>query len=145
MTKSNTDVDATSTAGEPAGAANRSLPIAKIAIGLAAIVALVVLGRGAGGYVQLFAQWVESVGIFGPVVFILGYAAAVVAFVPASLLTLARVPSSASAREHWTASRSDSRFPTCSAVRNSVSRCPILSQGVATVRESGHAGPSPRR
>ncbi len=31
MTKLNTDVDATATAGEPAGAANRSLPIAKIA------------------------------------------------------------------------------------------------------------------
>ncbi len=76
MTESNTDVDATG-----------GLPIAKIAIGLAAVVALVLLGRAAGGYIQPFAEWVEGVGIFGPVVFILAYAAAVVAFVPASLLT----------------------------------------------------------
>ena len=84
MTESNTDVDATASARE---AASGGLPIAKIAIGLAAVVALVLLGRAAGGYIQPFAEWVEGVGIFGPVVFILAYAAAVVAFVPASLLT----------------------------------------------------------
>lgn len=47
------------------------------------------LGRAAGGYVQTFAQWVNGLGAWGPAVFIAGYAVAVVAFVPASLLTIA--------------------------------------------------------
>ena len=38
---------------------------------------------------RAFARWVESLGFWGPAVFIAGYALAVVAFVPASLLTLA--------------------------------------------------------
>ena len=33
--------------------------------------------------------WVESVGVWGPVVFVLAYATATVAFIPGSLLTLA--------------------------------------------------------
>jgi uncharacterized membrane protein YdjX (TVP38/TMEM64 family) len=49
---------------------------------------LVVLGRIAGGYIQPFAQWVDGLGFWGPAVFAFGYAIAVVAFVPASLLTL---------------------------------------------------------
>ena len=85
MTESNTDVGATAPVRE---AASGGLPIAKVAIGLAAVAALILLGRAAGGYIQPFAAWVEGLGIFGPVVFILAYAAAVVAFVPASLLTL---------------------------------------------------------
>lgn len=36
-----------------------------------------------------FAAWVDSLGAWGPVVFILGYAIAAVAFVPGSVLTLA--------------------------------------------------------
>jgi uncharacterized membrane protein YdjX (TVP38/TMEM64 family) len=52
------------------------------------LVVLVALGRAAGGYIQPFAQWVDGLGLWGPAVFILGYAIAVVAFVPASLLTL---------------------------------------------------------
>jgi uncharacterized membrane protein YdjX (TVP38/TMEM64 family) len=39
--------------------------------------------------VPAFAEWVEGLGVLGPVVFVLGYALAVVAFVPGSLLTLA--------------------------------------------------------
>lgn len=50
---------------------------------------LVVVGRLAGGYLPGFAAWVNGLGVWGPVVFVLGYALAVVAFVPASLLTLA--------------------------------------------------------
>lgn len=57
---------------------------------MAALVAgLFVLGRKAGGEIPRFAEWVASLGALGPVVFIGGYALAVVAFVPASLLTLA--------------------------------------------------------
>jgi len=51
--------------------------------------ALVVLGRKAGAYIPQFAQWVDSLGVWGPFVFILGYIVAAVAFVPGVLLTLA--------------------------------------------------------
>ena len=67
----------------------RSIPWSRILIGLIALVALVVLGRQLGGYLPQFAAWVDTLGIWGPVVFIVGYAAAAVAFVPGSLLTLA--------------------------------------------------------
>lgn len=65
------------------------LPLAKLAIGLAAVVALLALARQGGAYVPRFAAWVDGLGVWGPVVFVVGYAAAVVAFVPGSLLTLA--------------------------------------------------------
>jgi uncharacterized membrane protein YdjX (TVP38/TMEM64 family) len=61
----------------------------RIALAVLAIGVVVVLGRAAGGYVPQFAQWVDSLGFWGPVVFVLGYAAAAVAFVPGSILTLA--------------------------------------------------------
>ena len=69
--------------------AERRLPIGKILLGVAALVGVVALGRAAGQYVPVFAEWVEGLGVLGPVIFVLGYAVAVVAFVPASLLTLA--------------------------------------------------------
>ncbi len=65
------------------------LAFARIGIGLAALVALVLIGREAGGYVPRFAQWVDGLGPWGPAVFVLGYTVAVVAFVPGSILTLA--------------------------------------------------------
>lgn len=61
----------------------------KIVIALIAVAALIVIGRQLGGYIPAFAEWVDSLGILGPVVFILGYAAATLAFVPGSLLTMA--------------------------------------------------------
>jgi len=64
------------------------LPAARIALAIVALGALVLLGRTAGGYVQEFAGWVEGLGFWGPVVFIAAYTVAVVAFVPASILTL---------------------------------------------------------
>ena len=63
-------------------------PLLKILAIAIALVVLLVLGRTAGGYVQGFAQWVDGLGFWGPAVFVLGYVIAVVAFVPASLLTL---------------------------------------------------------
>jgi uncharacterized membrane protein YdjX (TVP38/TMEM64 family) len=63
-------------------------PLLKIVAGAIGLVVLVVLGRTAGGYIQPFAQWVDGLGFWGPAVFVFGYAIAVVAFVPASLLTL---------------------------------------------------------
>jgi len=56
---------------------------------VAVVAALVVAGRLAGGALPRFTAWVNGLGVWGPIVFILGYAAAVVAFVPGSVLTLA--------------------------------------------------------
>lgn len=69
--------------------AARKLPLARIALGVVALLGLLALARAAGGYVPQFAQWVDQLGAWGPLVFIFGYAVAVVAFVPGSLLTLA--------------------------------------------------------
>ena len=62
-----------------------------VRVGLIAVgVALVIfLGRQAGAYVPQFASWVETLGVWGPIVFIAGYAIATVAFIPGSVLTLA--------------------------------------------------------
>ncbi|MEJ7758127.1 MAG: TVP38/TMEM64 family protein [Gemmatimonadaceae bacterium] len=59
------------------------------AIALAVIALLFMLGRVAAEPLQNFAMWVESLGPLAPVVFIAGYIAATVAFVPGSILTLA--------------------------------------------------------
>lgn len=61
----------------------------KIALAVAALVLLVVLGRQAAAYLDDFVGWVESLGAWGPIVFIAGYAVGTVAFVPGSLLTMA--------------------------------------------------------
>jgi uncharacterized membrane protein YdjX (TVP38/TMEM64 family) len=82
----------TSPIEEPEEAARepgRTIPYGKIAIAIAAIAALITLGRSAGGMIPVFAEWVDGLGPLGPIVFILGYAIAVVAFIPGSLLTLA--------------------------------------------------------
>ena len=70
-------------------AANGKPAYGKIAIGIAAFVLLYLLARQAGAYVPAVAAWVESLGVYGPVAFILIYAAAVIGFVPGALLTLA--------------------------------------------------------
>jgi uncharacterized membrane protein YdjX (TVP38/TMEM64 family) len=72
-----------------APAPGRAVPWSRIALGAAALAGLIALGRVAGGELQSFASWVDGLGAWGPAVFIAGYALAVVAFVPASLLTLA--------------------------------------------------------
>ena len=63
---------------------------------VAAVVVLVVLGLvvktvgpAAAPYVSKFLAWVDSLGVWAPVVFIVGYAVCTVAFVPGSLLTMA--------------------------------------------------------
>ncbi|MQA89828.1 MAG: TVP38/TMEM64 family protein [Gemmatimonas sp.] len=59
-------------------------------IGALLLVALLVwIGRTVGGRLPAFVDWVESQGTWAPILFVLGYAAATVAFVPGSLLTLA--------------------------------------------------------
>ncbi len=73
----------------PAAPKPSKLSLSKIVVGLAALVAIVALGRSGGAYLPAFATWVEGLGVWGPIVFILAYALAAVAFVPGSLLTLA--------------------------------------------------------
>jgi uncharacterized membrane protein YdjX (TVP38/TMEM64 family) len=64
-------------------------PLARLGLLVIVIAGLVVLGRQAGRYIPQFARWVDGLGVWGPLVFIAGYALATVAFVPGSLLTLA--------------------------------------------------------
>lgn len=55
----------------------------------AAIVVLLLLGRRLGAALPTFKTWVGSLGAWGSVAFIAGYALAVVAFVPGLVLTIA--------------------------------------------------------
>jgi uncharacterized membrane protein YdjX (TVP38/TMEM64 family) len=61
----------------------------RLVIVAAAIAVLVLAGRRLGALVPGFQAWVAGLGAWGPLAFIAGYALAVVAFVPGSLLTLA--------------------------------------------------------
>lgn len=65
------------------------IPFGKVALVVVALVAVIALGREAGAYVPRFASWVDGLGPWGPVAFVVGYAVATVAFVPGSVLTLA--------------------------------------------------------
>ena len=67
----------------------RPLPIGRILGGLVAVVLLISVGRQVGGRLPQFAEWVDGLGVWGPAVFVAGYAGATVAFVPGSVLTLA--------------------------------------------------------
>lgn len=73
----------------PAETPRSGLPWLRIGLALVAVGALFALGREAAAAIPAFARWVDSLGALGPAVFVLGYALAVVAFVPGSLLTLA--------------------------------------------------------
>jgi len=78
------------TEGPTGGAARgRRLPVVKILLAAAAVAALILLGRAAGTQMQAFVAWVDGLGAWGPVVFVAGYVAACVAFVPGALLTIA--------------------------------------------------------
>ncbi|MEN8184008.1 MAG: TVP38/TMEM64 family protein [Myxococcota bacterium] len=71
------------------GQEERKLPVMRIVFGLMALGALLLLGRELGGAIPGFAEWVQGLGVWGPIVFVIGYALAVVAFAPGSVLTLA--------------------------------------------------------
>ncbi len=85
MSERPTSLDLTRSA-PPSG--RRRFPLAKVLLALAVLAALVLAGRQRAGLLPRFALWVESLGVWGPVVFVLGYVVATVAFVPGSLLTL---------------------------------------------------------
>ncbi len=61
----------------------------RVAGGLVVLALVVFAGRRAAALIPTFAEWVESLGVLGPIVFVAGYVVATVAFVPGSLLTLA--------------------------------------------------------
>lgn len=62
-----------------------------VAVASVALVAMLVLGRFGGRYVPEFVARIRSFGALGPIVYVLGYTVAMVAGIPASVLTLARV------------------------------------------------------
>ncbi len=70
----------------PATAVSR---VARTAIVVVGVGVLVWTGRSVGAYVPAFAAWVDGLGALGPIVFMVGYIVATVAFIPGSLLTLA--------------------------------------------------------
>ena len=63
--------------------------LAKPLLLAAALVAFIVVAQRAGGYIPAFAEWVDGLGVWGPLVFVVGYAAATVSFLPGSLMTMA--------------------------------------------------------
>ena len=85
----NATTPAVDSAGSPSGSKSRTKLILYIVAGLAVLTAVILGGRQIAAYIPRFAEWVASLGVWGPVVFILGYAVAAIAFVPGSLLTLA--------------------------------------------------------
>ena len=68
---------------------SRTTIVIRALLALGIVVALLFAGRRLGALVPEFAQYIEGLGAVGPLVFILGYAVATVAFIPGSLLTLA--------------------------------------------------------
>jgi hypothetical protein len=56
----------------PGGTSGRGRPVLQVALALAVLAGVVLLGRVAGGYVPRFAAWVESAGVWGPLTFIVG-------------------------------------------------------------------------
>jgi uncharacterized membrane protein YdjX (TVP38/TMEM64 family) len=76
-------------ASERAAPRSRLAGAKQMALALGALTLLVLLARQAGHHVPAVAQWVDGLGFWGPLAFIFAYAAAVVAFVPGALLTLA--------------------------------------------------------
>jgi uncharacterized membrane protein YdjX (TVP38/TMEM64 family) len=71
------------------GPTRRRLPLARLLAVAAGLVVLVVAGRTAAPHLEGFIHRVQGLGPWGPTVFIAGYVAACVAFVPAWILTVA--------------------------------------------------------
>ena len=73
----------------PATPPSRATLAVRIAIAIAIVVAVLLVGKRLGAMVPAFATYINSLGAIGPVVFVLGYIAACVAFIPGMILTLA--------------------------------------------------------
>jgi uncharacterized membrane protein YdjX (TVP38/TMEM64 family) len=79
----------TTATADPPKSSSRGKLVLYIVIGLIAAILLILGGRQLGVYIPQFRAWVEGLGALAPVVFILGYAVATVAFIPGSALTVA--------------------------------------------------------
>jgi len=75
-------------AGQTADAARRP-SIGRLALLAALVAAGLFVAQRVGGELPVWVDRIESLGFWGPAAFVLAYAAAVVLFVPGSLLTLA--------------------------------------------------------
>ncbi len=78
--------EAVRTAGARTSKAGLALRVGAVVV---LIAALLLFGRRVAGYLPEFTAWVDGLGVWGPIVFVLGYTVATVAFIPGSLLTLA--------------------------------------------------------
>lgn len=74
---------------DPQAPPRRAAFIGRTALVLVMITALVLGGRYIAPLIPQFARFVASLGALGPLLFVVGYALATVAFVPGALLTLA--------------------------------------------------------
>lgn len=75
---------------EAARPGNRKLRTAvRVAVVVAVVAVLLLFGRRVAAYLPEFSSWVDGLGVWGPLVFVVGYAVATVAFIPGLLLTLA--------------------------------------------------------
>ena len=79
----------TSEASSEASGVSRRTLFVRIALAAAALGLLLLVGQRLAAAVPAFQGWVAGLGAWGPLGFLAGYAIAVVAFVPGSLLTLA--------------------------------------------------------
>ena len=61
----------------------------RLLVGAGVLGLLYLIAREAGDTLPRFASWVDGLGYWGPLVFVAGYALAVVAMVPGAILTLA--------------------------------------------------------
>ena len=67
---------------------NARLSSTKMALSVVILGILGVIGREFGGYLPRFLLWIDTLGVWAPVTFILTYVAATLTFVPGSLLTM---------------------------------------------------------
>lgn len=82
-------MSASRTSPPPAAAPTSGRRVLRVLLALVVAGGLLYLGSRLGGRLPALVARVDALGAWGPVAFVLGYAVAVVAFVPASLLTLA--------------------------------------------------------
>jgi uncharacterized membrane protein YdjX (TVP38/TMEM64 family) len=74
---------------ETTGAGAQRSPALKVALAIGAAGAVIVLARSIGQQLPAAVAWIDSLGFWGPLIFVLLYAAATVLFVPGALLTVA--------------------------------------------------------
>ena len=84
-----TQPDGSGAAGGGPAKASKLRILVRVAVVVLVVAALLLFGRRIAGYLPGFSAWVDGLGVWGPIVFVLGYAVATVAFIPGSLLTVA--------------------------------------------------------